>query len=421
MFLVDGEIYFVSIFLNKNKFRMNKLSFLFFLNIAFLFPFSVSAVDIPEKYIPLHWVKESGIETYMKVPENAGVIDYVTVIQLQNNEVVLVSSSTPRIYEGPAIAPFQNTDAQNWLFPRSHAEVMKQSSVEAKFVWNAPFFNIDMPNTVLSLGLKSVDAQGKYISTGGRPQNDMVEKRKMLLIDNASKTAKILDFDESIFVSEGDQGVEGFDPFGSPSNKAGLAARVFIGVRAGGKELIIYCSRNASKEEASAALVAFGVSESEQIQLDGGGSATCGYNLPGQYFVEPGRALPHLMAALPRKPVGKVTLLQLNVRSGAGSTFAVTRKISKGEQVTLFEQKNGWYRISSNEWVSSQYIEKQKSYPYTAQVQMEDLNVRSGAGTSFQIVKKLPLKQTVSVIEEKGEWAKISEGEWIFKKYIQAK
>ncbi len=398
---------------------MNKYSLFLFL---FLFPgVSVQASDIPEQYVPLTWVKESGIQSYMKVPENAGTIDYVTIIDLSLNEVVLMSSSSPRIYEGPAVAPFESLEAQNWLFPRSHAEVLKQGNREAKFIWNAPFFNINMPNTVLSLGLKSVDEQGSYISTGGRPGNDMLEKRKMLIINNKSKIAKILDFDEKIFVAEGDQAVEGFDSTGSPSNKAELAARVFAGVRNSGKELVIYCSRNASKDEARVALSAFDVLESEQIQLDGGGSATCGYHLPGQYFVEPGRSLPHLMGARARKPLGIVTLSEINVRSGAGTNFSITRKMKRNEQVTIFEEKNGWYRISSNEWVSAQFIQKQKSYPYTAEVLLDGLNVRSGAGINFSIVKKLTLKQKLEILEEKGDWARISDGEWVSKKYIKVK
>lgn len=398
---------------------MNKFS-LFLL----LFLFSgvpVHASEVPEQYVPLTWVKEPGIQSYMKVPENAGTIDYITIIQLSTNEVVLMSSSSPRIYEGPGVAPFESTNTQNWLFPRSHAEVLKQGNSEAKFIWNAPFFNINMPNTVLSLGIKSVDEQGSYISTGGRPSNDMVEKRRMLIIDNKLKQAKILDFDEKIFVTDGDQAVEGFDPSGSPSNKAELAARVFAGVRNNGKEIVIYCSRNASKEEASTALFAFGVSEFEQIQLDGGGSATCGYHLPGQYFVEPGRALPHLMGARERKPLGLVMLSEMNVRSGAGTNFSITRKLKRGDQVTIFEQKNGWYRIASNEWVSVQYIQKLKSYPYEAEVTLDGVNVRSGAGTNFSILKKLVLKQRIEVVEEKGDWVRIAEGEWISKKYIKIK
>ncbi|HDR7647876.1 S-layer homology domain-containing protein [Bacillus mycoides] len=41
----------------------------------------------------------------------------------------------------------------------------------------------------------------------------------------------------------------------------------------------------------------------------------------------------------------------VNVRSGAGTNYSIVRKASKGEKVTVYEEKNGWLRIETNQWV----------------------------------------------------------------------
>ena len=376
----------------------------------------------PPNYTALDWVGKPGITSYIRVPERIGYIDYLTIIDLSKNDVKLLS--TPffsRTLEGPAVGPFQDALAKNWLFSRSIVESLKSAHPEAKFIWNAPFFNVTMTSTVLSLGLKSTDAAGSYITSGGRPESDMLEARRMLIIDNKSGKARIADFDAVIFASQGDQAVEGFHPLGSPSNRAVQAARVYLGVHPNGNELYVYCSKSASKDEASKALINAGIPIEQQIQVDGGGSATCAYNLPGHYFVEPGRALPHIMGAIAKVQIdkGTVTIEGLNVRTGAGTNSPSVRKLSKGEEVTLYELKDSWYRISNTEWIHSGFVKKAVSFPYAALVSINELNVRSGIGTGFAVTRKVNANDPITVYEEKNGWVRISENEWVSGKYVK--
>lgn len=377
------------------------------------------AAESPLGYTPLTWVGEEGITSYMKAPTSVGYIDYLTVIDLSKNDIQLFSSSTPKVYEGPAISPFTDALSKNWLFARTIVESLKSAHTEAAFIWNAPFFNVEMSTTVLSMALKSTDSEGPYITTGGRPAPDMAQDRKMLIVDNKTKTARVADFDETSFVNEGDQAVEGFHPLGLPSEQLVQAARLYLGVRNAGKELVVYCSKSASRQEASAALEAAGVPVTDQIQLDGGGSATCGYNLPGMYFVEPNRALSHIMAAVPSFAEGTVTINNLNVRSGIGTSHSVTRRLALNETVTLYEKKDGWVRISDTEWISGQFVKEIKTLPYTATVTIQNLNVRSGIGTGFGVTRKLNLDDEVTVLEEKDGWVQISDSEWISESFIE--
>lgn len=46
----------------------------------------------------------------------------------------------------------------------------------------------------------------------------------------------------------------------------------------------------------------------------------------------------------------------LNVRNGAGTTYAYIRSLYNGNQVTVYEEKGNWSRIGTNEWVCSDYL-----------------------------------------------------------------
>lgn len=60
------------------------------------------------------------------------------------------------------------------------------------------------------------------------------------------------------------------------------------------------------------------------------------------------------------KPIatGTVTATKLNVRSGAGTGFNVLFGLNKGDKVTAYAEMNGWYKIDPNksQWVAKQYI-----------------------------------------------------------------
>ncbi len=348
----------------------------------------------PEDYTPITWAKATGIASFFKAPSDNGSLDFLTRIYLPQNQIQFVASENPPLDWGPANANFiitiplgdstpaitiipptttggvaippvivdapapATSNFHNFAFSRFVAESGKAISTDVKFIWNAPFFNITLPTSDLSLGLKTVIGTTTIISSGSRPDFDMANSRKMLLINNRTAKANIQDFDADIFVgtTSGDQALEGFAPDVAKGDTA--TARLFIGVMPNKQEVVIYCSQSATINEASRALTTAGVPFENQMQADGGGSASCGYNLPGQYFVEPSRTLPLMMGAMTVIARGNPTTNGLNVRSGAGAKFPVVTKLNKTDQVRVFEEKNGWYRIGAGQWVSKALIKK---------------------------------------------------------------
>ena len=312
----------------------------------------------PAGYSAINWVKAPGIASFFRAPAEGGAIDYLTRIYLPQNQIgFIVSTSTPTDLsqcQATCSSATSNTasgidDLSNLSFRRIGAEAAKSLSASAKFIWNAPFFNMKSPSSDLSMAAKYSFGTTTTITRGSRSVPDMAEPRRMLLIDNRAGRASISDFDSNVFMDRklSDQAIEGFAP---TVPKADSAARLFLGVSEDGKELLIYCSRLATVGEASEALTSVGVPVERQLQADGGGSTACGYNLPGQFFVEPMRSLPMLMGAetvIARTAAAKT----INVRKGPSTKHQIAYQLSKGEAVTIFEESDGWYRIGIGEWI----------------------------------------------------------------------
>ena len=95
----------------------------------------------------------------------------------------------------------------------------------------------------------------------------------------------------------------------------------------------------------------------------------------------------------------------LNMRKGAGTSYSVITKLSKGTVVDVLESaSNGWKKVKTSNgttgWVSGSYLTTGVvEYPstdnstsqtsYKATVTADSLNVRKGAGTSYSVIDVL--------------------------------
>lgn len=115
-----------------------------------------------------------------------------------------------------------------------------------------------------------------------------------------------------------------------------------------------------------------------------------------------------------------VTANRLNVRIGPGVRFNKARgkqPVELGTILRVYKEEYGWYKISNHEhyWISGKYTAEVKK----AEVTVDDLNIRTGPGVSFEKIGKLMQGQEVFIYAEKDNWCQISEDEnWVSKKYL---
>ena len=106
--------------------------------------------------------------------------------------------------------------------------------------------------------------------------------------------------------------------------------------------------------------------------------------------------------------VYRTTASTLNLRSGAGTDYAVIGKVKRGTGCTILESKGNWRRVKTFNgaigWVSANYLTKQA----TAKVTARALNVRKGAGTNSAILGSLKKGTKVTVQYTSGNWAFVS-------------
>ncbi|WP_057583564.1 SH3 domain-containing protein [Paraclostridium sordellii] len=112
---------------------------------------------------------------------------------------------------------------------------------------------------------------------------------------------------------------------------------------------------------------------------------------------------------------GIVTATSLNVRSGPSTDSSFLFSIKKNDKVTILKSENGWYKISTANghegWASSEYISINTSNTNQQSnkkvVNVDNLNMRNGASTSYRVIMKLNKGTVIEIISESNGWTKI--------------
>lgn len=115
-----------------------------------------------------------------------------------------------------------------------------------------------------------------------------------------------------------------------------------------------------------------------------------------------------------------VTTGSLNIRISPSSSAAKAtdrQPLSLGAVLRVYEEQNGWYRISSSasHWVYGNYTAKVTR----ATVNVSTLNVRDGAGTQYQKVGSLTQGEEVFISVESNGWSKIGlDMKWVKSEFL---
>ncbi len=139
-----------------------------------------------------------------------------------------------------------------------------------------------------------------------------------------------------------------------------------------------------------------------------------------------------------------VTATDVNLRSGAGTGYAVVGKADRGDKLTVTETKQAgsylWGKTSKG-WIALKYTnyskapETEKDEPATPPTQTqqpvagstgvttaESLNIRKGAGTGYAKVGTYPMGSKITILETKmvgvSTWGRTDKG-WISLNYVK--
>ena len=131
---------------------------------------------------------------------------------------------------------------------------------------------------------------------------------------------------------------------------------------------------------------------------------------------------------------GTITATELNIRSGPDTSYDAVGKYVKGDKVTITISKDGWGKTDKG-WVKLSYVDLEETSssssskePSTEKVSNgsttvlgtvtithEALNVRTGPGNKYDVVKYVTQGKSFDYYEKNGDWVRIADG-WIYTK-----
>ncbi len=112
-----------------------------------------------------------------------------------------------------------------------------------------------------------------------------------------------------------------------------------------------------------------------------------------------------------------IIVKEANVRSGPGTNNGVVGKLLEDDLVEVFDQYNGWNQIGPNRWVHNTLMKIVTVR--SGRVTVPDfLNIRKGPGTNFTKTGQLNTGELVKIYEEENGWFRISEDGWAYANFI---
>ncbi len=106
----------------------------------------------------------------------------------------------------------------------------------------------------------------------------------------------------------------------------------------------------------------------------------------------------------------RVNVNDLNVRSGNGTSYSVVAKLNEGDEIDVFDRIGNWIRIGDEKWIHMDYVSVVvASKTGIVRVDGDSLNVRKGPGTSHSIVGKLNDGDPVEIIDSSGRWYRLKD------------
>lgn len=113
------------------------------------------------------------------------------------------------------------------------------------------------------------------------------------------------------------------------------------------------------------------------------------------------------------------TTANLNVRYGPGTNYKFVNLLNKNTKIEVIEIKDGWAKVSDKEYVYAKYLsdDKPSKFYESKKTTAALLNVRNKPNGST-ILYKIPTSTTVSVLKTSGNWTEIYNGRWVYSKYL---
>lgn len=105
----------------------------------------------------------------------------------------------------------------------------------------------------------------------------------------------------------------------------------------------------------------------------------------------------------------------LNLRTGPGSNFQILRPMDHGSIVEILETQGNWSRVLHEESGAMGWAYRKYLLPFDGGVATKFiyspgdgyLNLRTGPGTDFAIIRQMYNGESVEIVEREGSWVRV--------------
>jgi len=120
----------------------------------------------------------------------------------------------------------------------------------------------------------------------------------------------------------------------------------------------------------------------------------------------------------------------LNLRTGPGGGYAIVMQMDHGSYLDTLETAGNWVRVrhesGATGWAYRKHMRMIPAYTTERIVSSPSdgfLNLRTGPGTSFAILREMYNGESVWILERKGGWVRVQHSSgakgWAFEKYLR--
>ncbi len=120
----------------------------------------------------------------------------------------------------------------------------------------------------------------------------------------------------------------------------------------------------------------------------------------------------------------------LNLRTGPGSGYAIIMEMDHGSYVDTYERAGNWVRVrhesGAQGWAYRKHMRKLVSNTNQRTVNSPGdgyLNLRTGPGSNFAIIRQMYHGQQVWILERRGSWVRVQHSSgakgWAYSKYLR--
>ena len=118
-----------------------------------------------------------------------------------------------------------------------------------------------------------------------------------------------------------------------------------------------------------------------------------------------------IMAVSAQAKMVSVSADLINMRSGPGSKYKIIWELGKGYPLKVLSSKGNWYRVQDFEndkgWVYKKLVDRT---PHVV-VKKRAINLRSGPGTKYKIVRQAKRGVVFRTIDRRRNWVKVRHDE----------